>query len=86
MPVTSRLAAVVMLAVAGGCGPKQTRPRYDTAKLAHQLHVDLTELGEIARRHRGDCSALVTALDPHVSGMRAHADEVKRVQQDPELA
>ena len=68
------------------CGPKASRPRYDTAKLARELHTDLTELGAIAKRHRGDCPALIAALEPHVTRMRAHADEVTRVQQDPELA
>lgn len=73
-----------VLAIA--CGPKSTRPKYDTAKLARELHAGLTELGTIAKRHRGDCAALIAALEPHVTKMRAHADEVARVQQDPELA
>lgn len=81
MPVTRWL---LVLAIA--CGPKSTRPKYDTAKLARELHTALTELGAIAKRHRGDCPALIAALDPHVAKMRAHADEVARVQQDPELA
>ena len=75
---------VLLLVVA--CGPKASRPKYDTAKLARELHVDLTELGAIAKKHRGDCPGLITALEPHIAKMRAHADEVARVQQDPELA
>lgn len=68
------------------CGPKASKPRYDTAKLARELHVDLQTLGSIAKQHRRNCASLVPALAPHVDRMRAHADEVKRVQQDVELA
>lgn len=77
---------VVLLALLVACGPKSSKPRYDTAKLARELHLDLTELAAIAKRHRGNCPALVAALQPHVERMRAHADEVKRVQQDVETA
>jgi hypothetical protein len=77
-------ALIVVALIA--CGPKASRPAYDTAKLARELHLDLTELGAIAKRHRGDCPALIAALEPHVARMRAHAREVARVQQDPELA
>ena len=68
------------------CGPKSSKPAYDTAKLARELHLDIQQLGAIAKQHRGNCGTLVTALVPHVDRMRAHADEVKRVQQDTELA
>jgi hypothetical protein len=68
------------------CGPKASKPKYDTAKLAHELHADLTTLGTIAEETKGDCPALIAALAPHVQRMRDHADEVKRVQQDTELA
>ena len=68
------------------CGAKSSRPKYDTAKLARELHEDVAELGAIAKRHRGDCPGLIAELDPHVTRMRSHADEVKRVQQDVELA
>lgn len=76
----------LLLIVLVACGPKASKPRYDTAKLARELHVDLQTLGTIAKQHRGNCASLVTALAPHVDRMRAHADEVKRVQQDVELA
>ena len=75
---------VLVLLVA--CGPKASRPKYDTAKLARELHSDLQGLAAIAKQHRGDCPSLVAALEPHIAKMRAHADEVARVQQDPELA
>jgi hypothetical protein len=77
-------ALILVLLVA--CGGKSTKPKYDTAKLARVLHEDIAELGEIAKRHRGDCKGLIAELDPHVTRMRSHADEVKRVQQDVELA
>lgn len=76
-----------LIAVAlAACGPRAHRPSYDTAKLARELHVDLQTLGAIAKQHRGNCPTLVAALDPHVQRMRAHAEEVKHVQQDTELA
>ena len=75
---------LVILLVA--CGPKASKPKYDTAKLARELHEDIQTLGAIAKQHRGNCPSLVAALRPHVDRMRAHADEVKRVQQDVELA
>jgi hypothetical protein len=81
--------AAVALAACGGptrVAPPPPPPPVDTARLAHQLHENLVELGVIARRHRGDCPGLVAALGPHVEAMRAHADEVKRAQQDPEVA
>ena len=68
------------------CGPKASKPTYDTAKLARELHLDLTELGAIAKQHLGNCPTLVAALGPHVERMRGHADEVKRVQQDVDTA
>jgi len=68
------------------CGPKSSKPKYDTAKLARELHLDIQELGAIAQRHRGNCPALTAVLPPHIDRMRAHADEVKRVQRDPQLA
>jgi hypothetical protein len=77
-------ALILVLLVA--CGPKSAKPRYDTAKLARELHLDLTGLAAIAKQHRGNCTTLVPALHPHVERMRAHADEVKRVQQDVETA
>jgi hypothetical protein len=76
----------LLLVALVACGPKAARPHYDTAKLARELHEDLMTLGTIAKQHRGDCTSLVTGLAPHVDRMRAHADEVKRVQQDVELA
>lgn len=78
--------SALALAVAVGCGPKPAPPRADTAQLARLLHEDLVQLGAIAKQHRGDCPGLIAALAPHVDRMRAHADEVQRVQQDPELA
>ena len=80
------MTRVLVLLLAIACGPKASRPKYDTARLARELHVDLQELGAIAKQHRGDCPGLIAALEPHVTKMRAHADEVARVQQDPELA
>ena len=79
---------VVLVLLLGACGPKAaTKPKpYDTAKLARELHDDLLQLGEIAKQHRTDCAALIEALRPHVERMRAHAGEVKRVQQDVALA
>jgi len=77
-------AMILVLLVA--CGPKSSKPRYDTAKLARELQLDLRELGAIAKRHLGDCKALIAALDPHVVRMEVHAEEVKRVQQDVEAA
>jgi hypothetical protein len=76
----------VILAALIACGPKASKPRYDTAKLARELHLDLTELAAIAKQHRGNCPTLVAALHPHIERMRAHADEVKRVQADVETA
>jgi hypothetical protein len=76
----------VILALLVACGPKSSKPAYDTAKLARELHLDMQQLGAIAKQHRGNCGTLVTALGPHVDRMRTHADEVKRVQQDTELA
>lgn len=76
----------VIFAALVACGPKATKPPYDTAKLARTLHVDIQQLGAIAKQHRGNCATLISALTPHVDKMRAHADEVKRVQQDVETA
>ena len=76
----------LLVALLVACGPKATKPKYDTAKLARMLHDDIVQLGAIAKQHRTDCAALTAALRPHVEQMRAHADEVKRVQQDIELA
>ena len=76
------ILALAMIA----CGPKATKPKYDTAKLARELHDDIMQLGVIAKQHKADCAALVAALRPHVDRMRAHAAEVKRVQQDTALA
>ncbi|HLL22323.1 MAG TPA: hypothetical protein VK427_09340 [Kofleriaceae bacterium] len=73
----------IVLAACGGT-PAVRRP--DTAKLARLLHEDLVQLARIAKAHRGNCRALVGALRPHVDRMRAHADEVKRVQQNTEHA
>lgn len=81
-----RVLAAIACAIAGACGGTAKPKGYDTAKLARTLHADLVTLADIAKRHRGDCPALIAALDPHVTAMRAHADEVKRVQQDPALA
>ena len=80
-----RLALALVLVLVA-CGPKSSKPKYDTAKLARELHVDMQQLGTIAKQHRGNCAGLVAALDPHVTRMRAHADEVRRVQEDAELA
>ena len=82
------MTRVVLVLLLAACGPKATaKPKpYDTAKLARDLHDDLVELGAIAKQHRTDCVALVAALRPHVERMRAHATEVKRVQQDVALA
>lgn len=77
-------ALTLILVVA--CGPKATPPPYDTARLARELHHDLRDLATIASQHRGNCPSLVAALHPHVERMRAHADEVKRVQQDVDTA
>jgi hypothetical protein len=77
---------LILLAVLVACGPKASKAPYDTAKLARELHLDLTELAAIAKQHRGDCPALIAALHPHVERMRAHALEVKRVQEDVETA
>jgi hypothetical protein len=77
---------LIALALTAACGPKASKPPYDTAKLAHELAGDLEGLAAIAKQHRGDCPAMIAALDPHIQRMRAHADEVKRVQQDPALA
>lgn len=79
------MRVVIALALAA-CGPKATKPPYDTAKLARALHVDLQQLGAIAKQHRGNCPTLITALTPHVEKMRTHAAEVKHVQQDVETA
>jgi hypothetical protein len=72
----------VMLLVLVACGPKATKPKYDTAKLASELDKDLVGLAAIAKQHRGNCPALIAALAPHVDRMRAHADEVRRIQID----
>ncbi len=88
------LIAIVALAACGGGaarvqpGPPAPppAPKYDTARLARQLHDDIQQLADIAKRHRGDCKGLVAELSPHVDHMREHADEVKRVQQDAEVA
>ncbi len=77
---------IVLVLALVACGPKASKPRYDTAKLARTLHDDLVRLGTIARDHRGTCPALVAALAPHVTRMREHAAEVKRVQADTALA
>ena len=76
------MRALIALAALAACGPKASQPPYDTAKLARELHRDVAVLAEIAQQHAGNCPALVTALRPHVERMRAHAAEVKRVQQD----
>lgn len=83
------LAIVIGIGIGiGACGPKPgpARPKVDTARLARALHDDLLALGAIARRHRGDCAALVPALRPHVDVMRAHAAEVKAALEDPAIA
>lgn len=77
-----RALIIFMLA----CGPRASKPPYDTARLARLLHEDLAALATVAKEHLGDCPALVTTLQPVVERMRAHADEVKRVQQDPDTA
>ncbi len=83
--MTRTISRFVLLFVIA-CGPKSSKPAYDTAKLARALHDDITGLGAIAKQHRGDCPGLVAALQPHVDRMHAHGEEVKRVQQDPALA
>ena len=75
---------LILLLVA--CGPKASKPKYDTAKLAHELYLDIETLTTIAKTNRGNCSAMITALEPHVIRMQAHAKEAKRVQEDTELA
>jgi hypothetical protein len=76
--------ALIILLVA--CGPKSSKPAFDTAKLARELHEDLMKLGEIAKQHRGDCPGLIGALEPHVVRMESHAAEVARAQKDDEVA
>ena len=84
--MSGHVRALIAALGLAACGPKASKPTYDTAELAHELHLDLTGLGTIAAQHRGNCDALIVALRPHVQRMRAHADEVRRVQQDVELA
>lgn len=84
-----RAALIVALALAVACGGRQRPappPTPDPAAIARQLHADLVELGAIAKRHRGDCPALVRALEPHVAAMRATAAEAQRAMADPALA
>ena len=80
------MRAVMLAGLLLACGPKSSKPKYDTAKLARELHLDMQELGAIAKQHRGNCPALTAALPAHIERMRGHAAEVTRLQQDPDVA
>ena len=88
--IRSVATACVLAIVLVGCRerartPDKPRPP-DPEQLALLLHRDLTQLGDIATRWRGNCPELVAALRPHVARMRQHFDEVTKLASDAELA
>jgi hypothetical protein len=81
-----RLIACAVI-VLGACGSAKPRPAGpDPAELAAALYADLVELRTIAERHQGDCPTLVAALQPLVSRMRAHKQDVDRSLAEPAVA
>ena len=79
------LLLIVLVAACGSRAPAPQKPKADDPKqIAYQLHLDMTALGEIAARLRGNCPQLIVELKPHVEQMRGHADKAREVAADLE--
>lgn len=83
-----RRALICLLVACGGKpAPRpQPPPPLDAKLLARKLDDDMSRLAELAARHRGDCSALARALEPHVATMKSHASQVAKMLEDPAKA
>ncbi len=76
-------AALICLLVACGSKPAPKPRGLEPAALAKMLDDDMTTLGVIAHRQRGNCISLATELRPHVDRMKLHAADVERMLADP---
>jgi hypothetical protein len=77
----------LVLACGGKPVPKPPPPpELEPKTLARQLDDDMNQLAALAKLHRDDCTALATALRPHVDQMKRHAGEVARMLEDPTKA
>ncbi len=62
--------------------PKQPPPAQPDPKgLARLVDEDMTQLGEIAHRLRGQCAELIAELRPHVTRMQQHYTETEKMLQ-----
>lgn len=81
-----RAALIVLLVACGSKPAPNPPPPLQPAALAKMLDDDMTTLGVIAHRQRGNCISLATELRPHVDRMKLHATDVEQMLTDPAKA
>ena len=82
-----RLALALLSACAPAAAPPPARPAPpEPGTLVAELDAGFLELARVTHAARGDCPRMTTTLRPVIVRLRATAERIHQMQEDPALA